>query len=193
MFSRKEFFCTFLLVLGFANRIRTQPPVYHPDELLRVIEEKEQFLVGLANHTEAIFEQRNHFIENCSCSKYAGFNNVFDVACGAHYGQHKACDFPCNRRITYVCKFETDAPCSAGVADIPKGGFFKVPPLDRCVDEIEALDETRPVKDVKKLSVEDVMCDLGKERTNKELICCTVDEDDVCQAGKGSSSKKDCR
>ena len=100
---------------------------------------------------------------------------------------------PCNRRVTYVCKFETDAPCLAGVADIPRDGFFKVPPLDRCVDEIEALDETRPAKDVKKLSVEDVMCDLGKERTNKELICCTVDEDDVCQAGKGSSSKKDCR
>ena len=98
---------------------------------------------------------------------------------------------PCNRRVTYVCKFETDVPCSAGVAEIPRSGFFKVPPVDRCVDEIEALDETRPVKDVKQLGVEDVMCDLGKERTNEELICCTVEKNAACQTGKGSSSK-DC-
>ena len=79
---------------------------------------------------------------------------------------------PCSGVATYICRFDTDAPCLAGVADEDKKGYLKVPPLNKCVDEIEAIDETRPIKDVKKLSAKDVMCSLGKKRTNEELMCC---------------------
>ena len=101
---------------------------------------------------------------------------------------------PCNRRATYICKFETDSPCPAGVADAAKRGFLNVPPLSKCVDEIEALDETRPVKDVKQLTVEDVMCDLGEERTSEELLCCddNVEKEVSCKKGRRSSSEKKC-
>ena len=79
---------------------------------------------------------------------------------------------PCNNLATYICKFDTDDACPAGVSSPGKKGFFKVPPLDECVDEFEVLDETMPVIDVEELSIDDVMCPLGKDRTNKELQCC---------------------
>ena len=97
MLSSREFFCTFLLVLGLANPIRAQPPPGFPRELLRAIEEKEQFLIGLANYTEGLFQQREKLIESCNCSKYAGSNDVADVACVAYYGQHQDCDLKCRR------------------------------------------------------------------------------------------------
>ena len=101
---------------------------------------------------------------------------------------------PCNRRAAYICEFETDSPCLAGVANATKRGFLNVPPLSKCVDEIEALDETRPVKDVKQLTVEDVMCDLGEERTSEELLCCdeNVEKEVSCKKRRRSSSEKKC-
>ena len=81
---------------------------------------------------------------------------------------------PCKNLATYICKFDSDDACPAGVASLGVRGYFKVPPLNECVDEVEALDETTPVKDVKDLSTDDVMCPLGRNRTNEELQCCDV-------------------
>ena len=99
---------------------------------------------------------------------------------------------PCNNLATYICKFDTDDTCPAGIASPGVKGYFKVPPLDKCVDEIEALDETKPVEDVEDLSTDDVMCPLGRNRTNAELQCCGAD-DDLCRTiSKRRSFKKQC-
>ena len=99
---------------------------------------------------------------------------------------------PCNNLATYICKFDTDDACPAGIASPVEKGFFEFPPLDKCVDEIEVLDETTPVKDVEELSIDDVMCPLGKNRTNEELQCCEA-EDDLCRiTGKRVSFREHC-
>ena len=82
----------------------------------------------------------------------------------------------CNKRMAYVCKFQTEGPCGDKLEEIPERGYFNIPPLDACADIRKASLSTKPVPQIKNLSSSSVVCDFTSPNLDgKELICCSAD------------------
>eukprot|EP00210_Caulerpa_lentillifera_P007391 g7064.t1 len=80
-------------------------------------------------------------------------------------------DARCEIELSFVCEYETGSRCNE-IAVVPKKGYFNIPPLERCVNEEESLAISGPHALARKLSVDDVMCPLGKAKDNFEVKCC---------------------
>ena len=83
----------------------------------------------------------------------------------------------CSEELTVICQYATQSACPEGrVRHVPSEGYFEVPPVGLCHPE-EVLQETEPVDDVKRLKSNDVLCELGEEKSDKQRICCDGDGD----------------
>ena len=76
----------------------------------------------------------------------------------------------CNKRMAYVCKFQTEGPCGEGFGEIPEKGYIEIPPLDACASNSEI---RRPDPAVRNLSSSDVVCPFDPPISDgMDLICC---------------------
>ena len=90
----------------------------------------------------------------------------------------------CSEELTVICQYVTQSACSEGrVRRVPSEGYFEVPPVGLCHPE-EVLQETEPVDDVQQLRSNDVLCTLGEEKSNTQLICCSADDGDSTSVAK---------
>eukprot|EP00210_Caulerpa_lentillifera_P005932 g5671.t1 len=82
----------------------------------------------------------------------------------------------CRVGLSFICEYEDSSSCGQ-TASIPKKGYFSIPPLAICAHEEEALIDSRPLSATEDLGTNDIMCDLGEEKNDFEVICCSDCED----------------
>ena len=79
---------------------------------------------------------------------------------------------PCDAELSYLCKYSSNSSCEAGTATIPDRGYFKIPPLSKCLVADEVLDAARPVDESANLKEDDIICRFGEPKSSANAVCC---------------------
>eukprot|EP00210_Caulerpa_lentillifera_P007414 g7085.t1 len=80
-------------------------------------------------------------------------------------------DENCNSKMSFVCEYRTSRRCKT-LIDVPRRGYFEIPPLSACVHEEEALANARPSPRIRNLSPDEIICPFGDQKSSAEVMCC---------------------